>query len=99
MVAAAWVESLYLCLEPMKHKEIDDEATELIHDHQILLENLIEMLDQSKQSANVAKLLDEMELIQSAYDVIYQNKDDKITQKQFVNIVNTVADVRARLII
>ena len=99
VVAAAWIESLYLCLEPMKEQALDDNATELIHDHQVLLENLIEMLDQSKQSANVAKLLEELQLIQSAYDVTYQNKDDKITQKQFVNIVNTVADVRARLII
>ena len=82
MVAAAWIESLYLCLEPMKEQMLDANAIELIHDHQVLLENLIEMLDQSKQAANVAKLLDEMKLIQSAYDVIYQNKNDQITQKQ-----------------
>ena len=99
VVAAAWIESLYLCLEPMKEQALDANAIELIHDHQVLLENLIEMLDQSKQSANVAKLLDELKLIQSAYDVIYQNKNDQITQKQFVNIVNTVADVRGRLIL
>ena len=98
VVAGAWIESLYLCLEPLKHQTLDDNATELIHDHQVLLENLIELLDQNKQSANVAKLLDELKLIQSSYDVIYQNKDENISQKQFVKIVNTVADVRTRLI-
>lgn len=98
VVAGAWIESLYLCLEPMKHQKLDDEFTELIHDHQVLLENLIELLDQNKQSRNVAKLLDEMKLIQAAYDVTYQNKDEKISQEQFVKIVNTVADVRARII-
>ena len=99
VVAGAWIESLYLCLEPMKHQELNDETYELIHDHQVLLENLIELLDQNKQSANVAKLLDELKLIQSVYDVTYQNKSEKVTQEQFVNIVNTVCDVRARLII
>ena len=99
VVAGAWIESLYLCLEPMKHQELNDETNELIHDHQVLLENLIELLDQNKQSGNVAKLLDELKLIQSVYDVTYQNKNEKVTKDQFVNIVNTVADVRARLIL
>lgn len=99
VVAGAWIESLYLCLEPMKHQELNDETNELIHDHQVLLENLIELLDQNKQSGNVAKLLDELKLIQSVYDVTYQNKSEKVTKDQFVNIVNTVADVRARLIL
>ena len=83
----------------MKQQELDKNALELVHDHQVLLENLIELLDQNKQSANVAKLLDELKLIQASYDVIYQNKDENITQKQFVKIVNTVADVRAKLIL
>jgi hypothetical protein len=98
VVAGAWVESLYLCLEPMKNQELTDETNELIRDHQVLLENLIELLDQNKQSGNVAKLLDELKLIQSVYDVTYQNKDEKVSKQQFINIVNTVADVRARLI-
>ena len=98
VVAGAWIESLYLCLEPMKQQKLDAEFEELIHDHQVLLENLIELLDQNKQSRNVAKLLEEMKLIQAAYDVTYQNKDEHISQQQFANIVNTVADVRARVI-
>ena len=98
VVAGAWIESLYLCLQPMKQQKLDDDFEELIHDHQVLLENLIELLDQNKQSRNVAKLLDEMKLIQAAYDVTYQNKDEHISQQQFANIVNTVADVRARVI-
>jgi hypothetical protein len=98
VVAGAWIESLYLCLLPMKHEKLDADFLELIRDHQVLLENLIELLDQNKQSRNVAKLLEEMKLIQSAYDVTYQNKDENITQQQFANIVNTVADVRARII-
>lgn len=98
VVAGAWIESLYLCLVPMKQQQLEDDYNELIRDHQVLLENLIELLDQNKQSRNVAKLLDEMKLIQAAYDITYQNKDEKITQDQFVKIVNTVADVRARII-
>ena len=98
VVAGGWIESLYLCLEPMKQQELNDETYELIRDHQVLLENLIELLDQNKQSGNVAKLLEELKLIQSVYDVTYQNKDEKVTKQQFINIVNTVADVRARLI-
>ncbi len=98
VVAGAWIESLYLCLTPMKQQKLDDEFNELIHDHQVLLENLIELLDQNKQSRNVAKLLDELKIIQAAYDVTYQNKEEKVSQQQFVNIVNTVADVRSRII-
>ncbi len=98
VVASAWIESLYLCLMPMKHSTLTDGDMELIQDHQVLLENLIELLAQNKQSSNVAKLLEELQLIQSVYDVTYQNADGKVTQQQFVNIVNTIADVRAKLI-
>lgn len=98
VVASAWIESLYLCLMPMKQNALTDDDMELIQDHQVLLENLIELLDQNKQSGNVAKLLEELQLIQSVYDVTYQNADGKVTQQQFVNIVNTIADVRAKLI-
>lgn len=98
VVASAWIESLYLCLMPMRQNAITDDDMELIQDHQVLLENLIELLDQNKQSGNVAKLLEELQLIQSVYDVTYQNADGKVTQQQFVNIVNTIADVRAKLI-
>lgn len=99
VVASAWIESLYLCLEPMKHIELDDDDMELIQDHQVLLENLIELLAQNKQSGNVSKLLAELQLIQAAYDVTYQNESENLTQQQFANIVNTVADVRARLVL
>lgn len=99
VVASAWIESLYLCLEPMKHMELNDDDMELIQDHQVLLENLIELLAQNKQSGNVSKLLEELQLIQAAYDVTYQNESESLTQQQFANIVNTVADVRARLVL
>ncbi len=99
VVAGAWIESLYLCLEPMKRNaSLDDDEMELIQDHQVLLENLIELLSQNRQSGNVAKLLEELELIQSVYDVTYQEEGGVITQKQFVDIVNVVADVRAKVI-
>lgn len=98
VVAGAWIESLYLCLTPMKSQPLGEAEMELIHDHQILLENLIELLSQNKQSGNVAKLLEELLLIQSVYDIVYQNEGKILTQQQFANIVNTVSDVRAKII-
>jgi len=98
VVAGSWIESLYLCLKSICDMPIDDKTMETIHDHQVILENLVELLNQNKQVRNVAKLLDELKTIQSAYDVAYQNDGKKLTQKQFSNIVNTVSDVRGRII-
>jgi len=98
VVAGSWIESLYLSLKSICDKEIDKTTMETIHDHQVILENLVELLNQNKEVPNVAKLLSELKTIQSAYDITYQNGDKKLTQEQFSNIVNTVSDVRERLI-
>ena len=71
---------------------------EIIEDHQVILENLAELLEQNKQDRNVAKLLEEIKAIQTAYDVNYQNEGKMLTQKQFSDIVNAVSDARERII-
>ncbi len=98
VVGGAWIESIYLCLESIGHAGLNDNTIELVQDHQVLLENLVELLSQNKQSGNVAKLLAELQKIQEVYDVTYQNGNKTLTDKQFANIVNCVADVRARII-
>lgn len=99
VVAGSWIESIYLCLKSICDMKLDSKTMEIITDHQVVLENLAELLEQNKQARNVSQLLDEIKTIQSAYDVLYQNEGKVLTQKQFSDIVNTVADVRERIIL
>ena len=98
VVAGSWIESIYLCLKTICDLKIDKQTMEIIEDHQVILENLAELLEQNKQDRNVAKLLEEIKAIQTAYDVNYQNEGKMLTQKQFSDIVNAVSDARERII-
>ncbi len=82
-------------MESIDTFDINDPIIERVADQRFLLDNLIELLKLSEESAIIHSVLNELMELQEVYDVLYyNNKETHITKSQFVGIVNKIKELR-----
>jgi len=98
MLTGAWIESVHIAAKSIKKFSAEDEIVLLIADQQFLLESLLEMFEAIPEEDNHPELIEKLKDIQESFDKMYDNVDERITEKQYEEIVTKIKVLRAEIV-
>jgi len=98
MITGAWVESVNLAIKSVPKFDANNEIVVRIADQGLLLENILELFQYSKDNPDFKEIIDKLLDLQQSYDKLLDNTDVAITQKQYDEIVAKIKAIRALFI-
>lgn len=98
MITGAWIESVNLAIKSVPKFDANNEVVVRIADQGLLLENILELFQYSKDNPDFKEIMDKLLDLQQSYDKLLDNTDVAITQKQYDEIVAKIKAIRALFI-
>lgn len=85
-----WVESVYIASKQVKQFNAKDPIVSIVLDQSYLLENIIGLFGSVEQDEDIVLYIEKLKTLQQ----LYYNADDKITMKQYNEIVSKISEIR-----
>ena len=95
MVAGGWIEAMYLTTNVSANVANNPEIVSIIYSHKSSLENLMEILNNRSEEANIQELIENFAPVIEAYAKV---KNDEMTEEQVSAILFAIEDLRKTII-
>lgn len=93
-----WIESVYITIQSLNKFSVNNPLIGRVLDQDLLLDNLLSYLETADNKAQLKDYITKLNDIKQIIEEKYNNKDGKITKKQYEKITNKIIAFRKELI-